>query len=918
LTLAEQRIDTEEPEDRLRVLGRLAAAWSGRDPERAARAAAALARAMEPTVEGGEDPWGWSAAKVEAIEQVQDADPDLARRLLRAASDVPAESSTDYGLKAAARLWASWGDVAEVRHVVESLLGYYRGLGWYGPARDIAGLAVIVDAVDPGWAQELAGEAMALVEPVVHSADEYERLRLNGTLGGIVSAFLSWDRDRALVAARWMTGRWTSGGPWNSTDGRLAALAAIGLDVADRDTGLATELLEECLHAADVEVVFGRPDARYVQGGLFRPLAEHSGEPPGRSRTMNFVTYLMNQVNYWVDGRHWRFFSTPAEVARSVEISPDIRGSLSSWAGAVAAAVAPVAAHDADLAVDLAGWIVAPGEHLIACASLVAGLTAIGDDRARAALIALDRATAELPPYGPEVDLEKVAQGPVLTYLNPSAHACFEAALALPASAMPRADALAAATGSWYLQATCQAELTWDWLLYNRPGDLAIDSVLDAVGSARRHPDDLQGDLVRAAAAWQLGALDPRQAEAVTAEIGDPATAALGRLLALGSGGPGGPGGSGGPGEEPSAGYRAVLDGLDGSVKPLHRAALATVASQLLHPVDAAAAADLAEWGVSAVQDADPLAATVGFACVAGAVEARRAAELLRSSMSRSAQIGNPYLRDGALALLLVPAVATGDPRLVSDVTRRVLESGWKVLVAALQLAMPELVQAAGPAVVAGIDTAMRDAQRVLDLRPSGDAREHLDGVAGPGHRRRRDWIATLGENGYAALFLNEEDLAPLRRVQDSRIHPPDPDDAAFVRYGGLRGGFAVWMGSVASAVWRLVDIRFVFPDEERAAAYHAERLIANSEGNPEVHGAPPVGEECSVFGGRSALSLGGAQVEMVTYFYVFRIANVVVKLFVAQGPEAVDALTPDRVAVIAARIADRLHARPTYPPATG
>jgi hypothetical protein len=167
-------------------------------------------------------------------------------------------------------------------------------------------------------------------------------------------------------------------------------------------------------------------------------------------------------------------------------------------------------------------------------------------------------------------------------------------------------------------------------------------------------------------------------------------------------------------------------------------------------------------------------------------------------------------------------------------------------------------------------------------------------------------------------LFLNEEDLAPLRRVQDSRIHPPDPDDAAFVRYGGLRGGFAVWMGSVASAVWRLVDIRFVFPDEERAAAYHAERLIANSEGNPEVHGAPPVGEECSVFGGRSALSLGGAQVEMVTYFYVFRIANVVVKLFVAQGPEAVDALTPDRVAVIAARIADRLHARPTYPPATG
>jgi hypothetical protein len=115
-------------------------------------------------------------------------------------------------------------------------------------------------------------------------------------------------------------------------------------------------------------------------------------------------------------------------------------------------------------------------------------------------------------------------------------------------------------------------------------------------------------------------------------------------------------------------------------------------------------------------------------------------------------------------------------------------------------------------------------------------------------------------------------------------------------------------MGAADAAVWRVVDIRFVFPDEERAAAYHAERLQANSEGNPVVPDAPAVGQDCGVFGGTSHHELAGARIEMTMYFYVFRLANVVVKLFVAQGPKAPrDALTPARVVALAEPITTRI-----------
>src|SRR5439155_17209092 len=145
-------------------------------------------------------------------------------------------------------------------------------LGWYGPADNIAKAAVIVDAFDSAFAQELADDAMGLVEPHVEVKDQFEKSRVDNALSGIVDAFRAWDRERALRAARWLTGSWIHGAGWKTTDGRVSALAVLGLDAADcGDDGRALALLDECLPVDAEAVQLGRADPRYVRGGLFRP-----------------------------------------------------------------------------------------------------------------------------------------------------------------------------------------------------------------------------------------------------------------------------------------------------------------------------------------------------------------------------------------------------------------------------------------------------------------------------------------------------------------------------------------------------------------------------------------------------------------------------------------------------------------------
>jgi hypothetical protein len=903
LDLAQRRLEAEEPAKRLELLARLAAAWNDDDPQRAAEAAEALREVAQapPYDDDDDDSFDWLGALVGAARLVRPADPGLAAWLLERVRSAEADSSSDdWALMAAARDWAVAGETAKAREAIERLLEHYRGLGWYGPADEIARAAVIADIFDPGWAEELADEAMRLVEDAAQTRDPFERSRVDGTLSGIVSAFLPWDLDRALGAARTMTGGWIPGGGWRTTDGALSALAVIGLEVADEQPELANALLAECLREDEPVVPLGRRDARLVHGGLFRP-AEEGDATASMSRATNFIAYLSNVVEYWVDGRSWRAFLEPAEVARSIEMAPGTNGAFPSWAGAAAACVTPVAAADLDAAIDLVGRIREPCERVIALAAVVAALGAVGDARSDAAVAAFDRAVGSLPAYVPELDLAAVPQGPAIAYLDPSARARFEAALLLPPELLPKAEALLAGTQSWYLDATFRAQLVWELVATPAEGATTEDiaELSATVTSARDYLDDLQADLLRSAGVWALAPHDAAAAEAVAGEVANPRIASLARLYAHA--------------RQPTDGAafardcRAVLDDLPSELSPLHRATLAATAASMAD--DAEGSAALTDWGCAALDDADPVETVFGLASLAQVAETPRCEKLLRACLDRSADIGNEYLRSEALTQLLPPALASGDARLVTDVTRRLIDTHWQALVEGLRGAAAELIAAAGPGIVLSIDDAMRKAQHVLS---EGAEVGHLDGVSAPDEKE--DPLAppampepAPSEDG-AGLYLESDDLpAHLQLVQDSRGSEPEPDDFAFAANGGTHAGLRAWMGGNEDAIWRVVDIRFAFPDAERASAYHAARLSANSEGRPPVADAPLIGNECNVFGGTHVMEFGAVRLELTAFFYVFRVDRVAAKLFVAQGPSAQERLTVEAVAPLAAHVAERL-----------
>jgi hypothetical protein len=163
-----------------------------------------------------------------------------------------------------------------------------------------------------------------------------------------------------------------------------------------------------------------------------------------------------------------------------------------------------------------------------------------------------------------------------------------------------------------------------------------------------------------------------------------------------------------------------------------------------------------------------------------------------------------------------------------------------------------------------------------------------------------------ITQDAYLRLFLDAEDLGPgMRKVQDTRLKGPDDVDVWFPKYQGILTGFAVWMGPKAAPLWRLVDIRTVFPTAWQASAWHAEALGYSSEGRRPVSDAPPVGNECKVFGGEDPLP--GLSLTMTHFYYLFRAGRVAVKLYIAQGMESQKPLTPALVVPIASRIVKRI-----------
>lgn len=885
LALAEDDVTHGRATEPVVVLARLVAAWRPTEPGRAD----AFAAELRAAIASGEVETNHVLTAAEIVATV---DPDLADALL----DVIPTSSWD-GV-AAVRHWVARGRPEKARALAEHLLEEERARGWFGPASTIAALAVAVDEVDPSWARALADEAEHLiVAAATTSTDPYET-RISATLGSAAEAVRTWDPGRAVRLARRMHGSWIPGARWDSFSGRLSALACLGIDVCATDPLLAGDLLDECVPTQEPDLVLGRQDARFVRGGLFRPEADVPTGELSMSRAMNFAVYMQNAVSYWARAREQLPFVEPADVVRSMRMAPGVNGSTASWAGVVAAAVVPIATVDLDAAIALPGWIADPAERVIGVAGLVAALADADDPRAGDALAALGRSVVGLPHYTAELDVATVDRVPALRYLDPTARARFEAATLLPDEHGSLALSLMAVSESRYLLDTVRAQqlfdLLWGPVACHTDGAEVAGYVRQIVAEGDANADPIQRELVRVAAAVAVAPWDHHLLAATLAGIHHPGRALVARmsvaLMSITEA------------DDLAVAARRLLDDVPTDADPAYPVCVAAMAMRAL---DDDAKGELTDRAVALLSDAAPRSVAQGFAELAWSAAPQRRADLTRTALRWMERVENPYLRDDLLSDLFAVAARSGDVELLVATARRELDAGWEVLMEGLRRGIGPLVELAGPEVIARLDDAFRAAQAIAG--PAAAAGP-LDGVAPPTSRDPAPIAARAPSpqprGSIRHLYLADEDLPGMTLEHDGADTGPEPDDYAYVACDGVGTGLRAWLADAAGPFSRVVDIRVVLPDAERAAAYYRERLLALGEGLPPVPDAPPVGTECRVVGGPARSRQGG---ELTVLCYLLRVEAVVAKLFVVQRGRAADPHDVGRAHAIAERLAARL-----------
>jgi hypothetical protein len=138
----------------------------------------------------------------------------------------------------------------------------------------------------------------------------------------------------------------------------------------------------------------------------------------------------------------------------------------------------------------------------------------------------------------------------------------------------------------------------------------------------------------------------------------------------------------------------------------------------------------------------------------------------------------------------------------------------------------------------------------------------------------------------YHALFLTQEDLPTLRRIQDNRDDGSGRDET-FDRHRGSAVGNAVWNGGDADAFWMIRDYRWVFPDADSAAGFLQAYLAEPGGGWVVPMPVGHVGEECVVVDDTTTFDFFSPPIRLEAFAYTFRISNVMASLSVTAGNDA-------------------------------
>lgn len=155
------------------------------------------------------------------------------------------------------------------------------------------------------------------------------------------------------------------------------------------------------------------------------------------------------------------------------------------------------------------------------------------------------------------------------------------------------------------------------------------------------------------------------------------------------------------------------------------------------------------------------------------------------------------------------------------------------------------------------------------------------------------------------ATYLQPGDLPAVSDKTGDWAGPGCEDPAA--QLGCTFSGKKLWTAKdPAAAVWQVHDLRWVFPDAAAAQRFLQAASKELSEGLPPVAQPPAVGSEPQMYTAQG--DTFGVGVDMFMYNLIFRVDNVVVKVFVAQGPTApAKVLTPLMVGALGQRAVERI-----------
>lgn len=163
-------------------------------------------------------------------------------------------------------------------------------------------------------------------------------------------------------------------------------------------------------------------------------------------------------------------------------------------------------------------------------------------------------------------------------------------------------------------------------------------------------------------------------------------------------------------------------------------------------------------------------------------------------------------------------------------------------------------------------------------------------------------------ERSIRKLFLESTDLPSGLLLRKNLLTVgPEATDEHFARCNGVRIGYREWTAESQSAtIFRLIDIRFAFQDDESAERYIVAAREYLSEGADGFESAPLVGENSSAYGSRLKVP-GKADTEARGYIYLFRDGNIVAKLVFFQGSDAGDPLDVWTAARVAQKAIERM-----------